>query len=377
MEKLPAGVRAAIGLFSGLPFALAYGALARLFFDERLSSEAFSTLSVAFLVLVPVAVGALAVRLGPPGWRTSWLYALAVSMGSCLLGAVLAGLLALEAAICIAMALPILLVMGAVGGLAMCALERRAARKGPGPGAAVLGLFLLAPLLVAPVERQVPVPDAHGGAESEVLIRADADTVWQSLLEVPEIQATERRFSLLFDVFGVPRPRRALLEVPGPGGLRRGEFEQNLSFVEVITDWRPARRIAWDITVGPREAVPAPWNGIGGRAFDVTGAAYTLESQPDGTVRLRLASSYRLSTRFNGYGARWVEWGLGEFQDQVLAVIQARAEAAAAGPGTAPAPRVDDATGGGKAGPTEPLGARAARATGHAGGQGMRPAMER
>ena len=54
-----------LGLLGGIPFALAYGALARLFFDNRLSRDLFSTLSIAFLVLVPVAVGAIAVRLGP------------------------------------------------------------------------------------------------------------------------------------------------------------------------------------------------------------------------------------------------------------------------------------------------------------------------
>jgi hypothetical protein len=321
-------MRPIAGLLSGIPFAIAYGALARLMFDDRVNGDAFSTLSLAFLVLVPLGVGALAVRLGPPERRTSWLYAAAVSAGACFLGAIVAGLLAIEASICIAMALPILLGMGALGGLLMCAVLRRAARRQAAGDGAVLGLLLLAPFLAAPLERQAPVPDAHGHAETQLVIRADADTVWRTLLSVPAIQPKERRFSLLFDLFGVPRPQEARLESPGLGGLRQGRFDHDLRFSERITDWQPGRRIAWDITVVDRARVPAPWNGIGGPAFDVTGAAYRLEPRADGTVTLHLDSGYRLTTPFNGYGALWVEWGLGEFQQQVLEVIKARAEAA-------------------------------------------------
>ena len=128
---------------------------------------------------------------------------------------------------------------------------------GPEPFPATLaGLVLLAPFLLAPVERQVAVPDAFGSAETQVRIAADAATVWQTLVRVPAIQDRERSPSLLFDLFGAPRPREAMLETAGPGGLRHGFFDANLSFAERITDWQPERRIAWRSSGGaPNEGI--------------------------------------------------------------------------------------------------------------------------
>ena len=68
---------------------------------------------------------------------------------------------------------------------------------------------------------------------------------------------------------------------------------------------------------------------IGGRFFRVSGAGYRIEPLDDRTVVLHLDSTSQLATRFNGYGALWVRWGLGEFQREVLHVIKARAEAEA------------------------------------------------
>jgi hypothetical protein len=98
-------------------------------------------------------------------------------------------------------------------------------------------------------------------------------------------------------------------------------------FVERIAAWEPERRISWEIRVGDRSRVPAPWSEIGGRAFDVSEASYWIEPVDAGTVVLHLDSRYRLSTRFNKYGALWAGWGLSEFQGEVLHVIKARSEA--------------------------------------------------
>jgi hypothetical protein len=310
------------GLLSGVPFAVAYGVLARLAFSGDGSNEfLFAPLSAVFLLLVPAVVGALAVWMAPATKRTNWGYALATAVASCLIATVITGLLAIEALICVLMASPILLSEAAIGGALACWLMRRRERTRTN----LMGL-LIVPFLLAPFESLVPVADFHGRVSTQITIEADPAAVWGQITSVPRIQPEERRYSVLFDLLNVPRPLEATLGEPGSGGMRYGWFEQNLRFDERIAAWEPGRRIAWDITVGDRGAVPAPWREIGGRAFDVTGASYWIEPVDSNTLILHLDSTYRLSTRFNGYGSRWVTWGLGEFQGEVLHVIKGRAE---------------------------------------------------
>jgi hypothetical protein len=235
--------------------------------------------------------------------------------------------LAYEALICVVMALPILLPMSSLGGTIMAAVLRRRTERDQ---TTLLGIFLIAPFLVAPIEHQVPVQTATATVETSIVIEADAATVWANLVEVALIQEEERSFSPVFDLFGAPRPLAATLDRAGVGGIRRGLFEDGLAFVETITVWEPARRIVWSIGADTSQVTRAPWQEIGGRYFDVTAASYQLEPLGPDRVILHLSSTHRLSTRFNPYGLLWTRWGLAEFQRQVLQILKARAEAASA-----------------------------------------------
>ena len=85
------------------------------------------------------------------------------------------------------------------------------------------------------------------------------------------------------------------------------------------------------IAAGPRRReknAPAPYDGIGGRHFELLDAAYVLEPRPDGTVVLHLISTHRVSTHFNEYGGAWTELILRDLQGYLPRIVQDRAEAA-------------------------------------------------
>jgi hypothetical protein len=316
-------------IWVGTPFALLYGAVARLFFGNNLAGDAFATMSIAFLFLVPIAIGALTIWFLEPARRTSWRNAILLPWLSVGIGAIVAGLFVIEAFICVVMALPILLLMSSVGGVLACAVwRRRSMQPTRRDTTTMLGLLLLAPYLVAPLESQFAVRDALATVETHVAIHADAATVWENLIEVPPIQAHERSFSVVFDLFGAPKPLAAALDQSSVGGVRYGFFENNLRFIETITLWEPEQRIAWAIQADTSEVIHAPWPEIGGRYFDVTAADYWIEPVGQDQVILHLRSTHRLSTRINAYGLLWTRWGLGDFQRQILQVIKQRAEAA-------------------------------------------------
>lgn len=305
-------------------FGLLYGALSHYLFGSVLQGVA-SVLSLAFIVVVPFVIGMLATYSLPPAKRTSLTYAIGFSLGAMALGSLLAGVLVWEAAICIAMALPIMLGMAALGGALMAwVLSRRTQTT----GTSLMALFVLLPFLLVPLERQFPIEDSFHTVETQITINADAQTVWENIVRVQPIQDSERPYSILFSFFGAPKPLEADMLGAGVGGVRRGHFDGGLQFVETISLWEPAKRIEWDITPDNAGALLAPWNAIGGKPFAVPHAAYWIEPIGDHQVILHLNSNHRLTTRFNAYGGLWTQWGMREFQNYILTIIKARAEKA-------------------------------------------------
>ena len=302
--------------------ALLYGALARFLFGSVFEGIT-STLSLAFIVIVPFVIGMLAVYFAPLEKRAAWQFALGISSLSMFIGATLAAVLVWEAAICVVMALPIMLIMAAGGGLLMWWLL---ARRDNTQGTSFLALFLLLPLAFIPLENQFPVQDSFHTVENQIIINADAQTVWQNIVRVETIRDEERPFSVLFTFFDAPKPLQADMVGEGVGGIRRGQFEGGLQFIEKISVWEPAQRIEWDITPDNANALRAPWSAIGGKPFAVPQAAYRIERVNDTQVILHLSSTHRLTTRFNDYGALWTQWGMSEFQNYILRIIKARAE---------------------------------------------------
>ncbi len=313
---------------AGLPFGLLYGVVARLWFgleypQSQAWEDAFATMSVAFVFAVPLAVGALTVWFSTPERRTSWSHAIGMSLAAVGVGCLAAGLFLVEALVCIVMALPVMLVMGLLGGVITCAVFRNRADKN---NTGIMGTLVILPYLFAPIEAQFAVQDVHAVVESQIEINADADTVWQQIIRVGPIVDSERSFSPVFDWIGAPQPLEATLVQESVGGVRIGKFEHGLQFIETISDWQPGKRIEWAIQSDISRVDAMPWGEIGGKYFDVTAASYWIEPVGDDRVILHLNSTHRLSTHLNAYGLLWTTWGLGEFQNQVLQVVKGRAE---------------------------------------------------
>jgi hypothetical protein len=67
---------------------------------------------------------------------------------------------------------------------------------------------------------------------------------------------------------------------------------------------------------------------IGDRHFDVERGEYDLREIAPGTTELSLSTTYRISTRVNGYGNFWAQRTLDDFHTVVLGLIKRRAELA-------------------------------------------------
>ena len=306
-------------LIGGASFGLLYGITARLVAGHRDWMPFFSVMSIAFLWAVPMALGFLTVRQHP---RPSWPYRLFAPWLPTAAMLAFCWVVGWEGAICIAMALPILLVMSTLGGiLGGWSLLR---------GKNVTIATALLPLVIAPLEQGIPARDQVHRLETTISVHASPAAVWAQVVEVPTIRAEETR-PALFNRLGIPRPLNATLDHHGVGGRRYARFERGVLFIETITHWDVERRLRFTIAAQTDSIPPATLDRhvtIGGPYFDVLTGEYTLEPRPDGTVLLHLASELRISTRFNLYAQPWVDAIMRSIQVNILEVVRARAERA-------------------------------------------------
>lgn len=167
-----------------------------------------------------------------------------VAMLSCVLGGLFLILFAMEGAVCLLMAAPLVLPVGILGGVlgyGMSALLISQSKWMLG-GA---GLVLAVPLM-AVVEKsffgELPVRVV----ESSIVIDAPREEVWQDVIAFPDI--TEEP-DWMFQ-YGVASPVRARIEGEGVGATRYCEFTTG-SFVEPITVWDAPSHLAFDVVDQP------------------------------------------------------------------------------------------------------------------------------
>ncbi|MEO8990806.1 MAG: hypothetical protein ABI291_10055 [Acidobacteriaceae bacterium] len=280
-------------------------------------------MTVAFLIGGPLVIGILTTRraeASDPGtvWRwilTPWLSVI-LMMG-------VTALFAWEGAICIAMALPIALVFGSIGGI----IGGLASRNRRLSGVTTFCIAAL-PFLLGPAEGRLATATQTRTVASEIRIHASSQTVWQNIERVPAISIAELRTNWVQRI-GFPRPVEATLSYEGVGGVRHATFERGLTFIETVNVWDPEHRLAFGIKADTAHIPPTTLDEhvtIGGRYFDVLDGEYRIEPLANGDILLHLTSHQRLSTDFNGYAGFWSDAVMQTLQTSILEVIQHRCE---------------------------------------------------
>jgi hypothetical protein len=315
-------------MFFAGTIALLYGLWMRVTFQspwEDIWDLALGTITLGFCFAVPVAIGALTVFLSPQKYKIEWWYGLLAPWAPCLVLGGVVTLLQWEVFICVIMALPIFMTMASVGGLIVTLLARN--RQKSATQNTMLGLIIILPYLIAPLEQQLPPPTSIRPVETQIEIAADSATVWQNVATVPKISEAEHHFSL-FHWLGLPRPVEATLSHWGVGGIRAASFEEGLSFKETIYQWDEQKSIRFTIEVQlAASPLRSPLEQIGGQYLDVFDGGFWLEPIGPDRVILHLSSQHRLSTNFNFYGGLWTDWVMRDLQNYILSVIKARCEA--------------------------------------------------
>jgi len=272
-------------------------------------------------VAVPVCQGILAALL--LGYREprSLVQCLGVAELSVVLGGILLLAVAIEGAICIAMAAPLALAFAFIGGLIGYQLQRRTT-----PAAAPLVVVLLAAPLLMAADLVMPARPPLLVVTTATIVHAAPETVWRNVVSFTDLPAPHETIFKL----GVAYPVRARIEGSGRGATRYCEFSTG-AFVEPITTWDEPHVLGFDVTRNPepmRELSPyknLTTPHLHGYLVAERGE-FDLIALPDGDTELIGTTWYRDNVWPNEYWRLWSDPIIHAIHTRVLEHIKHQAE---------------------------------------------------
>jgi uncharacterized membrane protein YhaH (DUF805 family) len=278
----------------------------------------------AFLFFgTPVVTGALAAYvLNAPG-RVSLPLTLAHGILTMTLACCAFLFIGLEGAICIIMAIPIMVPLGLLGtfigyGIALGLRSRQ--NEYPG----MLGAMLLLPLFGTAERWMQPSPTLVN--MTAIDIDAPPERVWQHVVQFSDITETPEWYFQ----FGIASPLRARIDGRGVGAIRHCEFTTG-EFVEPVTTWDEPRRLAFDVTEQPEPmAELSPYRHIHpphlDGSFRSLRGEFLLVPLSDGRTRLEGRTWYQVKIYPLAYWTIWTDAVLHRIHGRVLRHIKAEAE---------------------------------------------------
>jgi uncharacterized membrane protein YhaH (DUF805 family) len=249
------------------------------------------------------------------GWGVS----LGVAIAAVFFSSVGLLLFAVEGAICLVMAAPIMLPLAALGApLGKFLADRRRNIQG------LVGCLCILPMMAA-VESRLPSSTEFVVA-SRIEIDAPPADVWAQVIAFPEIDERPDWFFQL----GISCPIGARLTGEGMGATRECIFTTG-KFVEPITAWDAPRRLAFDVRDQPAPMFElTPYRHIHpphlDTAFRSTRGEFELVELPGGRTRLVGRTWYTLDIRPHAYWTIWTDWIVHRIHHRVLRHIKRLAE---------------------------------------------------
>lgn len=315
-DPAAAGINAALA-------GIAVGAVYFLLFT-LISINAFRSYGSAVFFGTPVIAGAVAAYIfNRPQTRSSG----ATLVHSLLVVLTFGGFLlvfGLEGAICIAMALPIVVPAAFLGAFVGRAIAKKSEREAADSKRGLVGCLLVLPFM-ASIEPLL-APQTEFEVLSVVEISAPPEKVWKCVVSFPPITREPEWFFR----WGISTPQGARIEGNGVGAMRYCDFTTG-SFVEPVTVWDPPRVLAFAVTEQPEPMTElSPYQHIHpphlDGSFRSTHGEFRLVALANGGTRLEGRTWYKLEIYPHAYWTLWTDWLVHCIHGRVLRHIKLLAE---------------------------------------------------
>jgi hypothetical protein len=317
-------------IIAGVILALVIALSAYLLINaSKANSVAFA--SFWFLAVLPAYLCALICYVGDPGRerpRSFYLSVPPIFVGIVILGS---AFFLHEGVVCLIMLAPIWLLFGWLGVFIL-----RRARRGRVDPACFNASLLFLPLACGGVESRIPIVDQPVTLTRSIVIHTAPAAIWPYAVANAHIRQDEGRWTFAQSIVGLPRPRATVLKGHGVGAVRTAYWGDSINFDERITQWQPGRHLGWSFafTNSSLQNYTDKHIAPDGQFLKIDTGDYTLTPLSADTTLLTLRTNYIAKTHVNLYAQLWGEILLGDIENNILAIIKQRAEAASP---TAPA----------------------------------------
>jgi uncharacterized membrane protein YhaH (DUF805 family) len=235
-------------------------------------------------------------------------------------------LFAFEGVVCIAMAVPLGLVVGLLGAIT----GRAMARWGQSAIPPAISAMLLLPIFAALEPPNLSGPALHE-VQSSVVIDAPPERVWPHVIAFEPIpEPTDIVFRL-----GIAYPQYAHIEGTGLNAVRYCVFSTG-PFIEPITTWEPGKRLGFGVTSSPdplRELSlyanlsPPHLHGY----LRSRRGEFRLVALPGGRTRLEGSTWYEVEMAPQVYWQMWSDFLIHRIHSRVLEHIKSEVETGSSG----------------------------------------------
>ena len=320
-----------IGALYGLLIRISLERLPEWVRSLGLTAEVAGVMSVGFVLVTPVVLGALTIYLQRQAKPriTAAIFAPWMAVGAMMLGATFTFL---EGMICVGILSPVFFALSSLGGVLMLGALAIADVRGHHMSA-----IALTPLLVALVEGPLAQADEWQRIDRGIVIAASPDRVWSEIVAARDIRPEELRPTLAH-LIGVPRPVEGINHPTAQGEVRESRWERGVHFRGRVTERVDGRSIAWRYEFSPDSFPPGTMDDhvvLGGRYLQLGETRFVLTPIDAGHTRLDVEAHYRVSSTINVYAVPVADLLGRDFVDMLLALYRSRSEASTSGAGSA------------------------------------------
>ncbi|MGV3539189.1 MAG: hypothetical protein ACO1OQ_05220 [Rufibacter sp.] len=274
--------------------------------------NAYNIYSISFIWVLPIVISIIPILIAREEILKSRWKQFAFPFFSVLLFFILSLSSGIEDWLCILIiSFPFLITAGIIGLLAGPIIEKRSSKK--------LYSILLLPFILNPIEPLLPSKTEHFNVESRIIIHRNQKSVWNHIIEVPEIKDTEYNYGFL-NWIGVPRPISSKVYTVKGQKIRIGHFSENLNLYESITSIDTLHFVEFKIHLDKSKLrdLPTDKHLLQSDYFHFNRISYRLNKLDDNQTELILNCEYRLNSRMNGYANFWAKTIIKDFESRLL-----------------------------------------------------------
>ncbi|MDR0792783.1 MAG: ABC transporter permease [Chitinophagaceae bacterium] len=307
--------------YIGIVLGALYGLLFRIIGNKDSVVNFYNIYSITFVWVTPIVISLIPILFSKNELYNSKLKLVLYPVLAVLTFWILALSSGLEDWICLLIiGFPFFIVAGITGLIVGAIIKHNKINK-------KLYSIILLPLILNPIENLFPNEIKTYTITSSIVIDKRDETVWNNIIEVPEIKDNEYNAGL-FNYLGVPRPIKSKIEQHDGNVYRVGYFTEHLKLYESISKEEKNRFVNFKMHIDKSQLrnKPTDQHILKSNNFKFENISYSLKPINENKTELTLKCEYTIESKMNGYANFWASSIIKDFEVRLLKSLKTKIE---------------------------------------------------